>query len=262
MSGAIDVTALPAALAARVVSLDDAAARAAFLSRARPHGALASAARSVLGALVSDYDANAALGMYAMHVLGTDAWRALLTAGGVALPGARLLDVGAGDGGVTETLAPLFSRVETTETSRGMARRLRARGYACHVVDLAEETPTALVPGFDVVSLLHVLDRCARPRTLLAAAKALCAREGRLVVAVPLPLSPHVHVAGGTVDPEERLPETEGSFERCLVALVVEVLHPAKLRVCAVARTEYLSQGDGGAAHYALDDALLVLAPE
>jgi len=259
---AIDRSALPPALSERVVELDDREASAAFLARASPHGALRGLARRVLSAFVSDYDANAMLGMYAMHVLGTEAWRVLLSAGGVGLPAQRLVDVGAGDGGVTATLAPLFARVETTETSRAMARRLRARGFACHVADLAEGVPGSLAPGADVVAMLHVLDRCARPRTLLRACRALLAPHGRLVLAVPLPLSPHVHVAGGTVDAEESLPSVDGPFERCVASLVADVVAPAKLRVTALARASYLSQGDPGAPHYTLDDALLVLAPE
>jgi hypothetical protein len=49
----------------------------------------------------------------------------------VAVPAACLLDVGAGDGGVTSRLAPFFSTVVCTEVSTQMCRRLRQRGYRC-----------------------------------------------------------------------------------------------------------------------------------
>jgi hypothetical protein len=73
--------------------------------------------------MLSDYDANALLDFYAMHLLSTAQWHALL---GPHAHG-RLLDVGAGSGDVTASLAPLFDAVTTTEASRGMARRLRVR---------------------------------------------------------------------------------------------------------------------------------------
>ena len=41
----------------------------------------------------------------------------------------HLLDIGAGDGGVTARLAPMFTQVFATEFSTVMQWRLRARGY-------------------------------------------------------------------------------------------------------------------------------------
>ena len=41
----------------------------------------------------------------------------------------RLLDIGAGDGGVTQRLAPLFTEVFATETDTIMRWRLRSLGY-------------------------------------------------------------------------------------------------------------------------------------
>ena len=63
-----------------------------------------------------------------MFVLSTQHARALLQLG----PDDRLpllLDVGAGDGGVTERLEPLFDRVVATEASQWMVGRLRDRGF-------------------------------------------------------------------------------------------------------------------------------------
>lgn len=229
--------------------------RRAFFSRP-PHGAFGTFVRGLLGHVISDYDANALLDFYPMFLMSTAQWRALL---GEHARG-RLLDIGAGSGDVTAELAPLFDAVTTTETSRGMARNLRARGYACHGVDLAEN---ALPRGasFDVVSLLHVIDRAARPLTLLERARELVAPGGRMIVATPLPLSAHVHVAGGTVDAEEVLPTDAHSaaWEPALTALVTHVLAPLGLEVERFARAPYLSRGDADAPVYVLDDAILVL---
>ena len=120
----------------------------------------------------------------------------------------------------------------------------------------AEALPGA--PRFDVVSLLHVLDRTARPRTLLARAREHVAEGGRLLVACPLPFRPHVDVGGGgTSDPDEWV-EADGTFEQSLTRLIDDLFVPTGLEVERVARTTYLSQGDARAPFYALDDALLV----
>ncbi len=252
-----DLARLPTALARAFVPLAPDAETRAFLARP-PHGRFATHARDALAAWLSDYDANALLGFYPMHLLSTAQWRTLL---GPRAHG-TLLDVGAGSGDVTAALAPLFHGVTATETSRGMARRLRARGYACHALDLAEAPlPAGAHARFDVVALLHVLDRARRPLTLLERACALVADDGRLLVATPLPLSTHVHVAGGTVDAEEVLPTDDDArdWEPAVAALVTHVLAPLGLCVERLARAPYLSRGDAHAARYALDDAILVL---
>ncbi len=250
-----DLQQLTPALAGAFVSLAADENTRAFFSRP-PHGALGTLVRGLLGHVISDYDANALLDFYPMFLLSTAQWRALL---GERATG-RLLDIGAGSGDVTAELAPLFDAVTTTETSRGMARKLRARGYVCHGVDLAESAlPHAA--SFDVVSLLHVIDRAARPLTLLERACALVAPGGRMIVATPLPLSTHVHVAGGTVDAEEVLPTDVRStaWEPALMALVTRVFAPLGLEVERFARAPYLSRGDADAPVYVLDDAIFVL---
>lgn len=45
--------------------------------------------------------------------------------------GGSLLDIGAGDGNVTKSLASLVEKVATTEVSAPMAKNLNARGYNC-----------------------------------------------------------------------------------------------------------------------------------
>lgn len=42
-----------------------------------------------------------------------------------------LLDIGAGDGNVTKSLASLVDKVTTTEVSAPMAKSLNAKGYNC-----------------------------------------------------------------------------------------------------------------------------------
>lgn len=258
MSPAPRLDALPEALRTSWVPAPDDPATDAWLRGpgARPHGALLTATQRVLRRFASDFEVNARLGMYSLHLAGTRTF-ALLLGRKEGQPGA-LLDVGAGTGEVTAELAPLFERVVTTETSPAMARRIRARvpRASTHLVDL---TGGAELGRFDVVALLNVLDRTARPRTLLDRALAHLSPGGALLVATPLPARPHVDVGGATADPDEELGADGETFEEALVALERALLGPRGLEVVRWTRLPYRSQGDADAPGYEHDDAILVL---
>jgi SAM-dependent methyltransferase len=221
---------------------------------ARPHGAFATSLHRTLRKFASDYDVDAWLDMHEMFLLGTKAWQQLL---GTERIGGALLDIGAGRGDVTAKLAPLFDEVVATETSAPMARKLRARGYRVHSIDLAtHELPQPR--QFQTVALLNVLDRCARPRTLLEKAITHLAPDGRIILASPLPARPHVDVGGYTVDPDEPFLADGERFEDALASLVHLVLAPLGLAVEAWTRTEYLARGDRDCPRHVLDDVVLV----
>ena len=248
---------LPGWLARRFVRLAPDAATCAWIDGAlhHPHSRTRTRMRKALVGVVSEYDANGLLGMHDMWVLGRAQWGALLGREEGA-PG-RLLDLGAGDGAVTAELAAVFDDVTTTELSRPMARRLRRRGWKCHKVDIAQATLPDTEP-FDAVSLLNVIDRTSHPHTLLEHARALAAPGGRVIVAVPLPLDPCVHVGPTTVDPDEPLPLDHRSWEAAAGTLAEELLAALGLEVTALARTPYLSRGDVAHPIHTLDDAIFV----
>ncbi len=232
------------------------AALAQFLQHARAQraGTLKTFVFRSLQRVLSDYDAYATLRMYRMHLLGTEQWRALLDRD-VGTACGSLLDIGAGDGGVTHYARPLFERICVTESSRALARILRRKGFEVFDHDLGVASwPSA--QRFDVVSMLNVLDRTLFPRTLLANARALLAPGGTLLVSVPLPLRAHVHVGPHTVDPEESLPAARAGFEESANALAEELLVPAGLCVRRFSRVPYVSHGDSRRAFYVLDAAL------
>ncbi|MFO0686672.1 MAG: methyltransferase domain-containing protein [Sandaracinus sp.] len=248
----IDRSRLPDEIAGRVVRLpENDEVRARFVADTAPHGPLAMRAHGLLRRFASDFDVNAWLGTYRVCLLGRASFDAFLT----KVPRRSLLDVGAGSGAVTAELAPLFERVVVTETSRGAMRALAAR-WEAHAVDLATER-LPRDERFSVVSLLHVLDRAPRPRSLLAAAVERLAEDGRLLIACPLPVRAHVDRGGRTSDPDEWI-EADGEFEPALAQLVRTLIEPAGLEVERVARTTYLSQGDTRRRFIALDDALLL----
>ncbi|MEM7606734.1 MAG: methyltransferase domain-containing protein [Myxococcota bacterium] len=222
---------------------------------ARPHGVASMAALALARQVMSDYDANGMLGAHDMRVLGTDQWRRLL--------GDRseltLLDVGAGEGQVTDELRPLCRDVVTTELSSSMARRLRRRGYRCHGIDVAEEAlPDNERQRFDLIAALNVIDRTSRPYALIGALAKMLEEGGRLVCAAPLPLSPHVHVGPMTVRPDEILPKATESWEAGAAKLAGLFFPACGLRVTALTRAPYLCRGTRRAPLVALDDAIFV----
>jgi len=249
---------LSALLRERFVEVPPDAGTRAWIDDAidRPHKALALAARAVARTVLSDYDANALAGTHDMRVIGTAQLERLLAAAGLPT-GGRLLDVGAGDGHVTAELAPLFDAVETTELSKGMARRLREKGYLCHEVDLARQHLEDPKP-FDAIALLNVIDRTSHPISLLGNLPELMAPGGWLLIATPLPLAPHVHVGPATVDPQETLPIDRRSWEHAASTLEAELLRPLGYDVRSLSRVPYLCRGGRRQPVVQLDDALFL----
>jgi len=247
---------LPDGLRERFIALEHDDAARAFINSARaaPHGAARTWIYSVLRSLLSDYDAYGLLDMYPMHLLSTAQLDRLL--GGCARE--RLLDIGAGSGGVTAHAATLFEHVSATETSSVLRRKLRARGFEVIEHDLTYSALPARHGRYDVVTCFNVIDRCSHPLTLLRHAIAALKPEGRLIASVPLPLKPHVHVGRFTVDQEERLPPPEETWEAGAAALASELLAPLGLEVTTLTRAPYLCRGDASTPLYVLDAAVFV----
>lgn len=250
---------LPAHLRHRFVQLGRDASLNTYLERAQRerHGRFVTGVHRVLRGYLSDFDINGLLNIYPMHVLGTEQWRYLLEqAPLVRAEGARLLDVGAGNGDVTRALAPLFDSVATTEMSSAMAFRLRRRGFRCFRQDVTSQG----VPEspYDAIACLNVLDRCDRPLTLLGNLRAGLTDRGLLLLALVLPYQPFVYDGGSSQDPTERLPLTGSDWETCVGQLCERVIEPLGLDVEVITRVPYLSGGDSKRPLYELDDVVLV----
>lgn len=211
--------------------------------------------RDLLATRMGFYDANGLAGVGSDWLLGRAQWSQLLD-----VRGGQLLDIGAGDGAVTGELAAHYHAITTTETAPRMARRLRARGWHCVQSDLAFDATQARGP-FDAIALLNVLDRSTHPLRLLAAARRRLAPEGRLIVALPIPLRPVAFVDGARFAPAESLPAAGPAFEIAANALHAQLFAPLGLQLRGFARAPYLNRGAWGAAYQALDDAIFVYAP-
>jgi SAM-dependent methyltransferase len=229
----------------------DAATDVWLTEHARPHGFWRTKLTEWASTMVSSYDAHGLLGSYPMHLLSERAWGDLLD--GVH-PGS-LLDVGAGAGYVTEHARSHFDEIVCTETAHQLAKRLVARGFAVREIDL---TVHSLARTFDVVCAFNVLDRTPAPLRLLRSLADHLRPGGTLLISIPLPISAHVHVRGGTAAPSERLPSLAPDFETAARELTERLLAPAGLTVRRLSRLPYLSRGDLYRPLYVLDSALWV----
>ncbi|CCW61682.1 unnamed protein product [Phytomonas sp. EM1] len=231
---------------------------------------------------VSRTTANGLVGRGGMFVLSTKQARSLLRPPGMPLsvdadhtscpaplmePAFKtLLDIGAGDGGVTAKLSPLFEQVFATEYSATMRWRLRRRGYEVlpHEDPFHDET-TKERRLFDVISCLNVLDRADTPLTLLREMRESLKPDGFLLLAVVLPWCPFVEYNNEQRAPKERLCMDGvecgkgASFEASVSKLVENVLQPCGFEVLRWTRVPYLCEGNFELEYAVLNDAVFVL---
>lgn len=210
----------------------------------------------LLTLFLSDFDTNALLRVHPVFLLSTPQAQRLLG----ETSQSTLLDIGAGSGDVTTRLAPLVERLVCTETSRGMSRRLRRRGLECWTGAAGEQRTGDPLRAhrFDLISLFNVVDRCARPRTLLRAAVEHLPPGGKLIVATPLPFDPFYYQGSRTQAPEERLAIESSTWEKASLELLERELLPLGLEVQSLSRAPYLSGGNANHPLFLLDDVIVV----
>ena len=101
----------------------------------------------------------------------------------------RLLDIGCGDGAVTQKFKPIVNHISVTEVSTNMCKRLKKTAF----IDEVFEIETLPEGKFDLIACLNVLDRCDRPSDLLYDIKTrLEPISGRFFLALNLPFCPFV----------------------------------------------------------------------
>ncbi|XP_050508925.1 protein-L-histidine N-pros-methyltransferase-like [Diabrotica virgifera virgifera] len=164
-----------------------------------------------------------------------------------------LLDIGAGDGKVTDQIAPIFHKVYATEVSSTMRTLLQKKGY-----ELLEINDWFVDKKFDFISCLNVIDRCDTPLKLLHQMRDALTPNGTLLLAVVLPFSAYVE-AGTNHKPRELLPISGPNFEDQVKSVIDNVFTPANFEVVSWSRVPYLCEGDLQQSYYWLDDAVFVL---
>uniref|UniRef100_A0A7S0EUT0 Methyltransferase domain-containing protein n=1 Tax=Hanusia phi TaxID=3032 RepID=A0A7S0EUT0_9CRYP len=239
------------------------------------HSIFACWLRTMAGIFMSNTDANAYLEMYHMHVVDRSQLAYLLgepeaRANGINEQSinstlhsfGRAIDIGAGDGGVTLELAPLFSEIVATEASQSCVDAIARKGIeVVHTQDLNAFPSNR----YDVVMCFNVLDRCSCPQDLIFDMHRLAVQEtGRIILAVALPFRPYVECGpmGKKCPPEQDLKlNSRASWEEAVNEFVEKILTPNKLEVLSFSRVPYLCQGDVDSPYYVLDDAVFVLRP-
>ncbi|KAL4624583.1 methyltransferase-like protein 9 isoform X2, partial [Arapaima gigas] len=212
---------------------------------------------TIFSPIVSRTSINGFLGRGSMFVFSGEQFRNLLQ----ITPdwqGDKLLDLGAGDGGVTEVMGTYFQEVYTTEVSTPMRWQLQKKNYTLLGIDEWQEMSFQ----YDVISCLNLLDRCNQPLVLLKDIKrSLVPKSGRLILAIVLPFQPYVEVGGKWERPDQYLKISGKTWEEQVTQLSTEVFKEVGFEVEVVTRLPYLCEGDLYRDFYVLDDAVFVLRP-
>jgi len=178
-----------------------------------------------------------------------------------------VLDLGAGDGNITDKFRPYFDAMYATETSPTMQRRLRDREIKVLAIDDWWHVDDSS-PRFQLISCLNLLDRHTKPLTLLGQLHKKAKTDNALVlIAAVLPWHQYVEYQvddasnRGPNEPHEKIVLHGTTFEAQAVEFVEKVLEPSGFRVIRWTRLPYLCEGDMYRSLYWLDDAVFLLQP-
>lgn len=151
----------------------------------------------------------------------------------------HLLDIGAGDGKITEIMATYFNHVSVTEASPMMRRVLAKKRFMLLDVDNWHSGDVQ----YDLISCLNVLDRCDRPLTMLKQMKSkLKPDTGILVIAIVIPFQVYVEFGSNGTVPMENVPIVGDSFEEQVSCIYRDLFIPAGLEIAHWTRLPYLCE--------------------
>ncbi|XP_064611138.1 protein-L-histidine N-pros-methyltransferase-like [Liolophura sinensis] len=213
--------------------------------------------RSVLSWFMSSTSINGYLDRGSMFVFSHSHFQQLL---GITdhWKGDNLLDLGAGDGKITQIMGTYFANVYATEASSTMITRLQERGFQV----LGIEAWGNGTLQYDLIGCLNLLDRCDKPISILHSIRSsLTPGIGRVIIATVLPFKPYVETGTDDHIPTENIRLEGQSFEEQVTCLVRHVFEPAGFELERFTRLPYLCEGDLQQSFYVLDDAVFVLKP-
>jgi 2-polyprenyl-3-methyl-5-hydroxy-6-metoxy-1,4-benzoquinol methylase len=218
---------------------------------ARTSGLLIPCKRNVLIAYLL---ANGLIGRGRMFVYSTAQFKTLLDIDSNQQSQlTSLLDIGAGDGSITQRMADLFKNIYATEMSSIMQWRLSNYGYKILDTDQWGDVK------FDVISCLNVLDRCEKPLSLLKKIREhLNPDSGRVIISLVLPFKPYFeynndHSPNESIHIQGRLPEEQ------INEFILNVFQPLGFQLKKLSRLPYLCEGDMERSYYFLSDYIFVL---
>ncbi|VDI49404.1 Hypothetical predicted protein [Mytilus galloprovincialis] len=210
--------------------------------------------KSVLGWFMSSTSINGLLKRGSMFVFSKDQLRQMLHVA-PDRKGNRLLDLGAGDGMVTDIMAEFYNVVDSTEMSPTMVWRLKEKGFNVIPVDTWDNGAVT----YDLIGCLNLLDRCDKPMKILQSIYRLLTPTGRAIVAVVLPFEPYVEFNSSDHKPIESLLIKGKTFEEQAASFITDVFQPLGFFVEHFTRLPYLCEGDLNQSFFVLNDAVFVL---
>ena len=162
------------------------------MRNARQEGVVMSSRMEELDRIAAEYHLNDAVSDMHIEDLTKEFFIAWLVQR--VAPGARVLEMGYGDGATTAALAKLGCDLTLVEGARSLVMRARERhpGVSC-VHELFEDHRPA--KPYDFVLASHILEHVDDPRTTLDAVASWLAPAGRAIVAVPNRNSLHRQLA-------------------------------------------------------------------
>ena len=220
--------------------------------------------RSILTLFMTSTSINGFLDRGSMFVFSTEQFSKLydqLPSIKAAKESSSLLDLGAGDGKVTQVMAQFFGTIHVTEVSPVMKRTLGKKGYTVLDIDKwADNNGTY----YDLISCLNLLDRCDKPVTILQEMVTKLKPNGRILIAIVLPLSQYVESnstgsESGDHRPSEVLNVEGETFEQQVGTFNSNVLAPNGLEVVKWTRLPYLCEGDLDLSFYWLHDVVFLV---
>lgn len=174
--------------------------------------------------------------------------------------GKKVLDLGAGNGDITEHMRPFFEEVYATELSPKMRKRLASKGYT--VLDALKWAETDV--SFDLITAFNLLDRHYSPSKLLEDLWNVSHRSNSLViVSLVLPVSHYVEFNpnGKSTRPDAYLNVSGRTYADHVHHMIANVFKPANFEVVRWTRLPYLCEGDMNNSAYYLPDAVFLLKP-
>ncbi|KAB7496263.1 Methyltransferase-like protein 9 [Armadillidium nasatum] len=140
----------------------------------------------------------------------------------------------------------------------GLEGRTTGNGQASKVLNV-ESWDKEVDESIDLITCLNLLDRCDTPATLLRTIHRKLAPDGKLVVAIVLPISPYVETGTTDHEPSENLGITGVMIEDQVNSLIGDVFPSFGFNTLRWTRLPYLCEGDMDQAFYWLSDIVFIL---
>lgn len=173
-----------------------------------------------------------------------------------------VLDLGAGDGVVTEKLSTFYKNVYTTELSPVMQWRLKKKGFKVIDAQTWFEHEIIKEKKVDLISVLNLLDRHYNPKLLLSQLHEVSLHTGApILMAVVLPIKQFVefHPLSQKYTADTSISVKGRTFEEQAQSLINDIFIPNSFEVIKFSKVPYLCEGDHVKAYYRLTDALFLL---